>query len=260
MSNSQTALQAASKASSLPPLRGISSMATKQVLASLCSIYAAQTGQLVEIESLGGVNAAKRVQNASSSGESFDLVLLASDAIDRLVASSHVSASSKVDWVNSPVAVAVPAGQQAPDISSEAALKAAVAAAQRISYSTGPSGNYLRQLFESWGMSAALESKLLVPPPGVSVGSLLATRQADLGFQQLSELLFVSGLQIIGQLPTEIAYITTFSGGIPSTLHHKEEAASRVEAAQAFLNFLASSAAEPSKSEQGMYWQSASVH
>jgi molybdate transport system substrate-binding protein len=144
------------------PLRGISSMATKALLAKLCVAYAASTSQAVEIESVGGVDAAKRVQ----AGEALDMVLLASDAIERLMASGHVQQGSRVDWVQSPVAVAVPAGGAAPDISTPVALKAALLAAPSISYSTGPSGNYLAKLFEQWGIAEVMRSKLVVPPPG----------------------------------------------------------------------------------------------
>ena len=88
-------------------------MATKAVLAELTQAYATQTGVSVQVESVGGVDAAKRVQ----AGEAFDLVLLASDAIDRLMASGHVQPGSRSDWVRSPVAVAVQAGAAKPNLS-----------------------------------------------------------------------------------------------------------------------------------------------
>ena len=100
-------------------LRGISSMATKSLLAELTQAYQAQTGVSVQIESVGGVDAAKRVQ----AGEAVDVVLLASDAIDRLIAAGAVQNGSRSDWVRSPVAVAVPAGAAHPDLSNEAAVK-----------------------------------------------------------------------------------------------------------------------------------------
>ena len=202
----------------LPPLRGISSMATKALLAELCASYSTQTGQMVHIESVGGVDAAKRVANCAATGEQFDVVLLASDAIDRLIAAGHLQAGSRVDWVRSAVAVAIPennvAPDLAPDISTASALKAAVIAAPSISYSTGPSGNYLTQLFARWGIDDLVNAKLLVPPPGVSVGSLLSSGKVALGFQQMSELMNVDGVQVLGELPPEVAYVTTFSAGV----------------------------------------------
>jgi molybdate transport system substrate-binding protein len=227
-------------------LRGISSMATKAILADLVKVYQTQSGVTVSIESVGGVDAAKRVQ----AGEAFDAVLLASDAIDRLMASGHVQTGSRCDWVTSPVAVAVKSGTPHPEIGSEASLKAAVLAAPTLSYSTGPSGVYLEKLFERWGIAEQVKPRIVVPPPGTPVGALVAQGQVALGFQQLSELISVPGLDVLGQLPNEVAYITTFSSGIPSTLTDP----SRVRAVQHFLHFLASADVEPVKQTQGMTW------
>jgi molybdate transport system substrate-binding protein len=250
-------LQSSPLAPSAKPLRGISSMATKQVLIGLCAMYAEQTGVRVDVESVGGLDAAKRIKNMAQSGEFFDLVLLASDAIDRLIDSGHVRAGSRVDWVNSPVAVAVSAGAASVDISSEAAVKAAVLACPSISYSTGPSGDYLNRLFERWGITSEVKAKLITPPPGVAVGSLIASDQVALGFQQLSELLFVDGIHVLGNLPTELAFITTFSSAAPTSVPSDSPQAL---AARAFQTFLASRATAPMKLAQGMHWPNANAH
>ncbi|HYJ96712.1 MAG TPA: substrate-binding domain-containing protein, partial [Burkholderiaceae bacterium] len=132
-------------------ITGISSMATRALLADLAQAYEQQTGIVVAIEAVGGVDAAKRVQ----AGEAFDAVFLASDAIDRLIASGHV-AGVRLDLVRSPVAIAVRQGAPRPDVSTEEALKTAVRVARRISYSTGPSGMHLQKLFERWGIAAEI--------------------------------------------------------------------------------------------------------
>ena len=222
-------------------------MATKAILADLTQAYAAQTGVSVHIESLGGVDAAKRVQ----AGEAFDMVLLASDAIDRLIASGHVQTGSRSDWARSPVAVAVQAGAAKPDLSNEAALKAAVLASPTLSYSTGPSGVYLEKLFARWGIADDVKARIVVPPPGTPVGALVASGQAALGFQQLSELMALPGIDVLGTLPADIAFITTFSSGIPSVIASD---AARVAAVQSFLQFLASADVEDVKRKQGMDW------
>ena len=224
-------------------------MATKQVLAALAKAYLAKTGILASIESVGGVDAAKRV----TAGEAFDVVLLGSDAIDKLIAAGHVREGSRVDWVKSPIAVAVRTGAAAPAISSAQAVKDAVMQAHTISYSTGPSGVYLNQLFERWGMTEQLKTKLVQPPPGTSVGSLIASGKVDLGFQQLSEMVGVAGINVLGNLPTDIAYITTFSSGIPSKLDAAQSQTAN-QAVRGFQAFLASPEAEAIKREQGMYW------
>jgi molybdate transport system substrate-binding protein len=232
-------------ASSSLVLRGISSMATKALLADLTQAYLAQTAVSVHIESVGGVDAAKRVQ----AGEAFDMVLLASDAIERLIASGHVQTGSRNDWVRSPVAVAVQAGAAKPDLSNEAALKAAVLASPTLSYSTGPSGVYLEKLFARWGIADDVKARIVVPPPGTPVGALVASGQAALGFQQLSELIALPGIDVLGTLPADVAFITTFSSGIPSVIAGD---AARVAAVQSFLQFLASADVEDVKRKQGM--------
>lgn len=222
-------------------------MATKALLADLTQAYLAQTGVSVQIESVGGVDAAKRVQ----AGEAFDMVLLASDAIERLIASGHVQTGSRCDWVRSPVAVAVQAGAVRPDLSNEAAVKAAVLASPTLSYSTGPSGVYLEKLFERWGIADTVKARIVVPPPGTPVGALVANGQAALGFQQLSELISLPGIDVLGTLPADVAFITTFSSGIPSVIAGD---ATRVAAVQSFLQFLASAGVEEVKRKQGMDW------
>ena len=133
-------------------ITGISSMATRALLAELARAYEQRSGWAVAIESVGGVDAARRVQD----GEAFDVVVLASDALAKLVDAGRVMAGSVVDLVHSGVAVAVKAGAPRPDLSSEASVKAAVLAARSIGYSTGPSGTALLKLFERWGIAAQL--------------------------------------------------------------------------------------------------------
>ena len=226
-------------------LNGISSMATKTALTALTASYEAKTGAAVSALSIGGVDATKRIV----AGEAFDLVFLATDAIDKLIAAGHVQQGSRVDWVKSPVAVAIAAGAAPIDISSEAAVRAAVVDCTSISYSTGPSGVYLASLFERWGINDLVKAKLVVAAPGVPVGSLIASGQVAFGFQQLTELLDVQGIQILGNLPEEIACITTFSSGITTA-----SPLANADAARAFQAYLASAEVETIKREQGMYW------
>ena len=216
-------------------------MATRQLLAELVADYKKSVNVAIAIESNGGVNAAKRVQ----AGEAFDAVFLSSEAIDELIAAGHIDPTSKVNLVNSGVAVAVKAGAAAPDISSEAALKTAVLAAKTISYSTGPSGVALAKLFERWGIAQDIHNRIVQAPSGVPVGSLIAKGEVELGFQQLSELIHLEGIRIVGSLPPEIQITTTFSAGVCTASTQKVEAGK-------LLSFMASPAAAAAKLRQGM--------
>jgi molybdate transport system substrate-binding protein len=223
-------------------LRLISSMATKPLLADLVALYRTHNPDVqVLVESVGGVDAAKRVQ----AGEVFDGVVLASDAIDKLVASGHVLAGSRVDLVLSGVAVAVPAGQMTPDISTEAALKAAILAAPSLGYSTGPSGVQLAKQFEAWGITEQIQDRIVQAKPGVPVGALIALGEVALGFQQLSEMRGVAGITVLGPLPEAVQITTTFSGSVAAS-------STQADAVRALLAFWASPACQTLKEEHGM--------
>ena len=215
-------------------------MATRQVLAELVDAYRERSGIETAIESVGGVDAAKRV----AAGENFDVVLLASDAIDKLIAAGHLAAP-RVDLVRSPVAIAVRAGAPKPDVGSEATVKQAVIEARSLAYSTGPSGAHLQRLFEHWGLADVVQAKLVQAPPGVPVGRLVAEGQAQLGFQQLSELMHLPGIAVLGTLPPAIEFITTFSAALPP-------AGAQADAVRALLAFMNSPDAAAAKQRHGM--------
>ncbi len=216
-------------------------MATRQLLNELLTMYAEQGGCALQLESVGGVDAAKRVQ----AGEDFDLVFLASDAIGKLITSGQLDASSKLNLADSGVAVAVRAGAAQPDISSADAVRAAVLAAKSISYSTGPSGVALARLFEQWGIAEQIKNRIVTAPPGVPVGSLVAKGEVELGFQQLSELIHLEGITLLGNLPADIQITTTFSAAVGSASAHKSQA-------RTLLAFLASEQAAAAIRRQGM--------
>jgi molybdate transport system substrate-binding protein len=223
------------------PLRGISSMATRQVLAELASACRASGGPEVGITSVGGVDAAKRVQ----AGEAFDVVFLASDAIDKLLAGGHVVPGSRTDLVRSGVAVAVKAGAARPDISGEDAVRRAVLAAPTTGYSTGPSGTALMQLFERWGIAAQVRERTVQARPGVPVGSMVASGEVALGFQQFSELKDLQGIDVVGPLPPAIQITTVFSGAVCAS-------SQQPGAVRQLLAFMASPAAAEIKRRHGM--------
>lgn len=224
-----------------PPIKLLSSMATREVLAELAAQHQRETGCTVDLESAGGVDVAKRV----AAGEVVDVVVLAAKAIDTLIGAGRLLADSRTDLVRSGIAVAVPAGAAVPDLSSEAAVRRAVLDAPTLSYSTGPSGVYLLELFERWGILAQIRPRIVQAPPGVPVGSLVARGDVALGFQQLSELIHVPGIVVAGPLPPEIQSITIFTAAVSS-------ASAQVASARRLLAHMASPAAAEAIRRQGM--------
>lgn len=216
-------------------------MATRLVLAELAAAYTQATGVDVAIEAVGGLDAAKRV----AAGEAFDLVVLASEPLDRLIAAGQVRAEGRADLARSLVAVAVRAGAPQPDIGSEAALRQAVLDAGSLGFSSGPSGDFVRQLLQRWGIAEAVADRLVQTPPGVPVGGLVGRGEVELGFQQLGELLPLHGITVLGTLPEPVACVTTFCAGLCT-------AGTQPDAAQALLRFLASPAADAAKRRHGM--------
>lgn len=223
------------------PIKGICSMATRGLLDELAAMYSTRTGMPVSFEAVGGVDAARRVR----AGESFDVVALASDAIAKLGDEGKIDPATKVDLVRSGVGVAVRAGATRPDIASEAALRRAVEGAATVGYSTGPSGVALVAMFERWGIADALQGRLVQAPPGVAVGSLVARGEAALGFQQMSELIGVQGIDLLGPLPPEVQINTIFSAALSI-------GAAQPDAARALLEFLVSPDSAEAKRRRGM--------
>ena len=212
-------------------MRVLSSLAIKEAYLELQPQFEKKSGLKVQTEWLGMVDIMKRVK----AGESADMVIASQKALGELKSLGKVGAV--VDLAKSGVAVAVKKGAKRPDIGSGEAVKRALRAAKSIGYSSGPSGVYLLELVQKWGIADELKPKSTQTPPGTAVGPLVARGEAEIGFQQMSELLpFTAGIDIVGPLPVDLQIITTFSGGV-------HVAAREADAARALLGFLAASAA-----------------
>lgn len=216
-------------------------MATRHILNDLARDYESQTGIKVDIRSMGGVEAAKLVR----AGEPTDVVVLASKVMASLEAEGRLVMGSIMDFARSEIAIAVRAGSPRPDVASEEAVRQAMLKANRICYSTGPSGDHLKALGEKWGVTESVLARALVASPGVPVASLVARGDADLGFQQLSELVGQPGIEVIGSLPPEIQAVTLFSAGVSSTSADRE-------AAQSLVTYFASADSRDTKRRYGM--------
>lgn len=216
-------------------------MATRELLTVLAEEYRRASSREVVTEAAGGVDVAKRIE----AGEAADVVVLSASAIDKLITAGKLLAGSRLDLVRSGVSIAVRTGARVPDIGSEEAVKRAVLAAKSVSYSTGPSGVYLEKLFARWGILESIRDRIVVPRPGVPVGSLVASGEAELGFQQLSELMSLNGVEVVGPLPPSIQTITVFSGGLSARSEDPS-------GARALLEYLASPVTAPFKQRYGM--------
>ena len=188
-------------------------MAPGPILEALFMNHAVEDGIRVNFESVGGVDAAKRV----SDGQPYDLVVLSAKAIDSLASNGHVIEETRIQFARSSVAIAVASGTGAPDISSEDKLRQTLIDATSIGYSTGPSGVALLRQLETWGIKDQVKDKLRQTSPGIPVGDLITSGEAVIGFQQLSELMHMSGIDVIGPMPPGCEIDTTFAGAVCRT-------------------------------------------
>ena len=210
------------------PLRVLASIALKGAYLELAPRFENASGARLATEWAGTDPILKRMQ----AGESADLVIGPAKLIDQLIALGRIARGSRADIARSGVGVAVKKGAPRPDISSGEALKRALLAAKSIAYSSGPSGVYLAGLFERMGIADRLRPKVTQTLPGTFVGELVARGDAEIGFQQVAELLHVGdAIDFVGQLPADIQQVTVFSGGIHA-------AATAPDAARALLQFL----------------------
>jgi molybdate transport system substrate-binding protein len=178
-------------------------------------------------------------------GEAADVLIMVGYALGDLVKQGKVVADSRVDLVKSPIGIAVKSGAPKPDISSVDAVKRALLATKSIAYSDSASGVYVStEMFEKLGIADAMKDKAR-KIPATPVGEIVARGDAEIGFQQISELLPVQGIDIVGQLPSELQKVTVFSAGIASV--SKEPTAGK-----ALIKFLASPTASATIVKSGM--------
>lgn len=222
-------------------------MSTIKVMAS-AAFKQAYLELLPQFESASGHSVANlwvpsvQMMSRLKGGELVDIVMLSAHSLDELIKAGIIA--NRVDLARSGVGVAVRTGAPKPDISSGEALKRAVLAAKSVVYSTGPSGIYLAGLFHRMGIAEQVNAKLK-RVQGEPAGGAVARGEAEIGFQQMSELLPVSGIDIVGPLPPDIQQITTFSAGV-----HAQ--AKEAEAATALLRFLTAPPAAPVIRKWGM--------
>ena len=219
-------------------IKGMASAAFKEAYLELVPEFERSAGHKVVTIWAPSV----QMMNRLKGGETVDLVILSAASLDELLKAGIIS--GRFDIAKSGVGVAVRAGAPRPDISSGEALKRAVLAAKSIVYSTGPSGIYLAGLFQRMGIADSIKPKVK-QVQGEPAGASVARGESELGFQQVSELLPVPGIDLVGPLPPDVQEITTFSAGLHT-------GAKQPDAARALVKFFQAPTAAPVIRKKGM--------
>jgi molybdate transport system substrate-binding protein len=224
-----------------PEIKLLGSGALKEAYLELLPQFEQASGHKVAAQWLSTPEVHKRI----ASGEAADLVILADNATQELMQQGKLAPGNRISFARSGIGVAVRAGALKPDIGSPDALKRSLLAAKSVGYSAGASGIYLLGMFEKLGIADQVKAKAALVKPGERVGEVVARGEAEIGFQQVSELMHVNGVDYLGPLPPELQHITVFSGGIPS-------AAKEADAAAALAQFLTALAVTPTLKKYGL--------
>ena len=189
----------------------------------------------------GVTNVAKRV----AQGETADVVILPVAQIEDLMKAGKLAPDGRADVAKSGIGVAVMKGAPKPDLRSGETLKNALLRAKSISYSTGPSGVHMALLLKQWGIADVVKEKIVIAPSDTPVGEILARGRAEIGFQQVSELIRIKNIDYLGDLPADVQEITVFAAAV-----HKSAAAP--DAAKALVKYLSAPAAASAIRKSGM--------
>src|SRR3954470_6852178 len=219
----------------------VSTQATEEAYKELVAQFEKASGHKVTTFFSGTLN----VQKKLAAGEACDLIIMAGPAIDEQIKLGKAVAGSRVDLAQSGTGLAVRKGAAKPDISSPDALKKTLLTVKSIGYSTGPSGVYMLSVFEKLGIADQVKAKLKQTPSGVFVGTLIANGDAEVGFQQIAELVHFAGIDYVGPLPDDLQRMTMFSTGIRS-------GAKQADAARSLVKFLTAPAAAPVIRKHGL--------
>jgi molybdate transport system substrate-binding protein len=216
-----------------PQIQVTASVAFKAPYLEMVRDFEKQTGVQVVTNWLPTVEIVELIKK----GNAGDLVILSSTNIDDLTQKGFLISGSKIDYVSSGIGIGIRKNSPKPNIQTTADLKQTLLNAQSIAYSTGPSGVYLSKLFQDLGVAEQIRLKLKIIQ-GEPVGAVVERGEADIGFQQIPEILSVPAIEYLGPLPSEVQYITTFAFAIPSNK-------SNTQAVQAWIAALKSPKADP---------------
>jgi molybdate transport system substrate-binding protein len=214
-------------------IKVLSSTAMKAVFEVLAPRFEAETGHRATVT----LGPSARLEKLIAEGEVADVAILAMAGAKELVARGKIAAASLTDLARSRIGIAVPKGAPKPDISSAEGFKRALLAAKSIAVSKpaggGQSGVHMAKVFEQLGITEVVQAKAKYGAGGAAglAGLVVLRGEADIGIQQMAELMAVDGIDVIGPLPDELQSVTLFTASIPANADHPE-------AARAFIDFL----------------------
>src|SRR5688572_16436052 len=203
----------------------LSSTAMRESLEELVPAFEKASGHKVTITFKSGVD----VTAALRAGDQADLAVSTNTALDELAKEGRIVAGSRVDFARPRVGVAVRQGAPKPDISTSDGVRKALLAAKSIGYSKGPSGIHLEGVMKRLGIFDQVKSKLIQPALGVRVGAMVARGEAEIGVQQINELLPIPGIDFVGPLPGELQTVLVYSLAVPATAKERNAAAALVK-------------------------------
>lgn len=215
--------------------------AAKESVAEAISVFERATGHRVVVAWTGTEAISKRV----AGGEVVDVVVNTAQNIDRQSRDGKLAGGTRTDFARSSIGVAVSASAARVDVSSADALKAALLSARTVVVSSGTSGRHMLEVFTKLGVGEQLKAKTKQPPSGAQIADFIAAGEADLGFQQVSELLHAKGIHYLGPLPAELQSYTVYSAALHAS-------AANADAARALLGALRSPAVQTMVRTSGM--------
>jgi molybdate transport system substrate-binding protein len=202
-------------------IKVLSSIATREAYLELVPQFEKVSGHEV-VTAWSGTTAI--MQTMAAGNEQHDLVVISSTEMEELTKQGKIVAGSRADLSKSGIGIAVKAGAKRPDVSTPDALKKALRAAKTVGYTSGPSGVYMAGLVERMGIAAEVKAKFRSVPSGGTIGTIVASGNCEIGFQQVSELVHIPGVDYIGPLPAEVQRVTIFSIGLQTGAPHPAEA------------------------------------
>lgn len=222
-------------------IKVLSSIATREAYNELVPQFEKSSGHKV-VTTWAGTTA---IMQKMAAGERHDLIIISGTEIDELIRHGKIIADSRVNLARCGIGIAIRAGAPKPDVASADALKRALLAAKTVGYTSGPSGIYMGKLIERMGIADQIKPKFRSVPSGGTIGTIVASGDCEIGFQQVSEIVHIPGVDFAGPLPPEVQHVTVFCCGV-------QTGSANDVAARSLASFLSSAGAAAVMKKHGL--------